>query len=137
MLPLMPFSTLTRTVPFVTQEWNTYFSNGRVDQVAGGWRGILYANLAIIQPKTSWNFFANTNFDYTLLDGGASLTWYRAYSAALGGSPAATSGKRAEQAPPVPYHSKPRSEEGKSPEGKHVVSGLLKRLTEAVERTGM
>lgn len=87
MIPLMPFSTLTRTTNFVTEEWDTYFSDGRVDSVAGGWRGILYANLAIIDPVTSWNFFANTSFDYSLLDGGASLTWYRTLSAALGGSP--------------------------------------------------
>ncbi|GAM87948.1 hypothetical protein ANO11243_059760 [Dothideomycetidae sp. 11243] len=86
MIPVMPFSPFTRTTTFVTQEWNTYFANGAVDKVVGGWRGILYANYALINPTASWNFFKNTTFDMTLLDGGASLTWYRAFSAALGGS---------------------------------------------------
>lgn len=90
MLPLMPFSTLTRTQKFVTEEWNTYFSNGRVDSVVGGWRGILYANLAIIDAVTSYKFFSAPNFDMSLLDGGASLTWYLTWSAALGGSPGST-----------------------------------------------
>ena len=73
----------------MTQEWNQYFApNNYAASVVGGWRGILYANLAIIQPKNSYNFFANTTFDYSLLDGGASRTWYLTWSAALGGSPA-------------------------------------------------
>ncbi|PSK42735.1 hypothetical protein B9Z65_5657 [Elsinoe australis] len=86
MIPLLPFSPYVRTNQFVTEEWNTYFSNGRADSVAGGWRGILYANYAIINPSAAWTFFSNKNFDVSLLDGGASLTWYRAWAAALGGS---------------------------------------------------
>ena len=74
MLPLLPSSTLTRTKEFVAEEWNTYFSNGRVDSVVGGWKGILMANLAIIDSKTAWNFFSQANFDQSWLDGGASLT---------------------------------------------------------------
>jgi len=31
------------------------------DSVQGGWKGILYANLAIIDPVTSYNFFVNEN----------------------------------------------------------------------------
>ncbi|KAL1297329.1 hypothetical protein AAFC00_004876 [Neodothiora populina] len=89
MLPLMPFSTLTRTQKFVSEEWDKYFSSGRADSVAGGWRGMLYANLAIIDPRTSYLFFSRPNFDMSLLDGGASLTWYLTWSAAMGGSPAA------------------------------------------------
>lgn len=98
MLPLMPFSTLTRTQEFVSEEWNTYFSQGRVDSVAGGWRGILYANLAIIDAVKSYNFFSTANFDMSLLDGGASLTWYLTWTAALGGSPATTTQPNATQA---------------------------------------
>ena len=94
MLPLMPFSTLTRTPQFVSEEWNTYFSSGRVDSVAGGWRGVLYANLAIIDAVTSYNWFSNPSFDPSFLDGGASLTWYLTLSAALGGSPATSTQKR-------------------------------------------
>jgi endo-1,3(4)-beta-glucanase len=44
MIPLMPFSTLTRNEKFVGEEWDTYFADGQVAQaqsVAGGWKGIL------------------------------------------------------------------------------------------------
>lgn len=81
MLPLLPSSILTRTAKFVAEEWNTYFSNGRVDSIAGGWRGVLYGNLAIIDPRTAWHFFSQPNFDASWLDGGASLTWYLAFAA--------------------------------------------------------
>jgi endo-1,3(4)-beta-glucanase len=83
MLPLLPSTLLTRTTKFVTEEWNTYFSNGRVDSITGGWRGILYANLATIDPRTAWKFFSQPNFDMSLLDGGASLTWYLAFAAGM------------------------------------------------------
>src|SRR5271163_4201752 len=43
--------------------------------------GILYANLAIINPAASWDFFSQPNFDPTWLDGGASLTWYLTFAA--------------------------------------------------------
>lgn len=90
MIPLQPFSTLTRTTSFVMEEWNTYFANGAVAQAAsvvGGWKGILYANLAIINPTAAYNFFTQPNFDPSWLDGGASRTWYIALAAGLGGSP--------------------------------------------------
>ena len=82
-----PFSAYVRTQKFVTEEWNTFFSNGRAN-VDGGWRGILYANLATIQPAASYAFFSDPKFNSAYLDGGASLTWYLTYSAAMGGSPA-------------------------------------------------
>jgi len=85
MLPLLPHSTLTRTQKFVTDEWTTWFNNGRAEQVVGGWKGILYANLGIIDPATSWSFFNQEDFDESFLDGGASRTWYMAWIAALGG----------------------------------------------------
>lgn len=85
MLPLAPNSGLTRGKQFVQDEWDTYFSNGRVDDVTGGWRGILYANLAFIDPVASWNWFSGSEFDVQYLGGGASRTWYLALSAALGG----------------------------------------------------
>ena len=75
MIPLNPASTLTRSTTFVQEEWDMYFSNGRVDQVAGGWRGILYANLALIDPVSAYNFFADPGFSNEYLDGGASRTW--------------------------------------------------------------
>ncbi|KAI9716681.1 MAG: hypothetical protein M1812_005219 [Candelaria pacifica] len=78
MIPLLPFSTLTRTRTFVQQEWNTFFSKGRVDAVDDGWRGILYANLAIVDPRSSWRFFASDGFEEGWLDGGACRCWYLA-----------------------------------------------------------
>ncbi|CAD0098006.1 unnamed protein product [Aureobasidium mustum] len=89
-----PFSAYVRTQKFVTEEWNAFFSNGRAN-VDGGWRGILYANLATIQPAASYAFFSDPKFDPAYLDGGASQTWYLTYSAAMGGSPASSS-KRSE-----------------------------------------
>lgn len=67
----------------MTEEWNTFFSNGRAGAVVGGWKGILYANLAIIDPKTAWQFFGQSGFDASWLDGGASLTWYLALAAGM------------------------------------------------------
>ena len=83
MIPINPSSAYTRDKQFVTEEWNTYFSDGRADQADPSWRGILYANLALIDPQTSYNHFAQPDFDYHSLDGGASRTWYLAYTAAL------------------------------------------------------
>ena len=83
MLPLLPSSTLTRTRNFVREEWDTFFSDGRVDAVAGGWKGILYANLAIIDPKSAWSFFSQPDFDVSWLDGGASRTWYLVLAAGM------------------------------------------------------
>lgn len=84
MLPLLPSSAYIRNPNFVTQEWNEYFGpNGAkpATQVDGGWKGVLYANLALIQPKAAWNFFSSNNFDYSWVDGGASRTWYLAFAA--------------------------------------------------------
>ena len=84
MIPLNPSSAFIRTRQFVTEEWNTYFADNAVDpaeNVVGGWKGILYANLAIIDPQTSFNFFSQSSFEASWLDGGASRTWYLAYAA--------------------------------------------------------
>jgi endo-1,3(4)-beta-glucanase len=70
----------------VREEWEAYFSNGRVDQVGGGWRGILYANLALVDSPAAYRFFSQPGFDPGWLDGGASKTWLLAYIAALGGA---------------------------------------------------
>jgi len=86
MIPINPSSGYIRNQNFVTEEWNTYLSNGRVDSVAGGWRGILYSNLALINAKTAWNWFSSSTFDAQYLDDGASLTWYLALCAGLGGA---------------------------------------------------
>lgn len=91
MLPLMPNSAYLRSRNFVSQEWNAMFAPNASDpaqNVEGGWKGVLYANLALIDPNASWNFFSQSNFSYSWLDGGASRTWYLAYAAGLGGGPA-------------------------------------------------
>jgi endo-1,3(4)-beta-glucanase len=82
MIPLNPTSAYTRSRQFVDEEWDRYFSDGRVNAVEGGWKAILYANYALINPQKAYEFFADSNFN-TPLDGGASRTWYVAYTAAL------------------------------------------------------
>jgi endo-1,3(4)-beta-glucanase len=84
MLPLLPNSAYTRQEGFVTEEWNAMFAEGAstpAGKVEGGWRGVLFANLAIIDPAKAWNFFAQDNFDMGWIDGGATRTWYLAYAA--------------------------------------------------------
>lgn len=79
MIPINPSSPYIRNQNFVTEEWNTYFCDGCVDpvnNVTGGWRGILYSNLALIDPVKSWNWLTGPGFDAQYLDDGASLTWY-------------------------------------------------------------
>lgn len=87
MIPLNPCSTLIRSPKFVREEWDKYFSNGRINKIEGGWRGILMANYAIIDPVAAYRFFSKPDFDMSHIDGGASLSWYLAYTAALGGAP--------------------------------------------------
>ncbi|GJC96596.1 glycosyl hydrolase family 81 [Colletotrichum higginsianum] len=86
MIPLLAPSPLVRTPDFVREEWDVYFSGGRVDGIAGGWRGIIYGNLATIDGRTAWDFFNSSNFDPGWIDGGASLTWYLTYAACELGS---------------------------------------------------
>lgn len=89
MIPQQPFSALTRTSQFIQEEWQQYFADGATNpanNVTGGWRGILYGNLAMINPQAAYNFFSQDNFDWGWLDGGASLTWYLAYAAGMGGA---------------------------------------------------
>ena len=81
MLPLLPHTPLIRTPSFVSEEWEELFSNGRVNNVQGGWRGILWANYATIDPRGAYQTFSGKGWDMGWLDGGASLTWYLCYSA--------------------------------------------------------
>ena len=84
MLPLSPSSSYTRSHKFILEEWNTYFSATSSDaasRVVGGWRGVLYGNLACIDPRQAWDFFSQSNFDNAWIDGGASRTWYLAFAA--------------------------------------------------------
>jgi len=81
MLPLLPHTPYVRTQDFVAEEWNAYFSNGRANEIVGGWKSILYGNLATIDPRGAYAFFSSKDFDPSWLDGGASLTWYLCYAA--------------------------------------------------------
>lgn len=84
MIPINPSSTLTRTKRFIREEWDIYFSNGRADNVQADWRALLYGNFGIIEPQAAYSFFAQDNFDYGWLDGGASRTWYLTLMAGFG-----------------------------------------------------
>ena len=84
MLPLLPNSAYTRQRSFVEQEWKSMFAataSTPAAKVEGGWKGVLYANLALIDPNAAWEFFAQDDFDYSWIDGGATRTWYLAYAA--------------------------------------------------------
>jgi endoglucanase Acf2 len=87
MIPINPSSALTRTKRFVQEEWDAYFRAGGAEPVANvnnGWKGIIYANRALIDPNDSWNFFSQPGFnDSVWLDDGASRTWYLAYAAGM------------------------------------------------------
>ncbi|KAJ5266506.1 hypothetical protein N7478_009314 [Penicillium angulare] len=90
MLPLLPHSAYTRQRSFVKQEWKSMFASAAstpAEKVEGGWKGVLYANLALIDPQAAWDFFSQGDFDYSWIDGGASRTWYLAYAAGLGAKP--------------------------------------------------
>jgi endo-1,3(4)-beta-glucanase len=83
-LPIIPATAYTRRREFVQEEWNAIFAPNAstpAQNVVGGWKGLLYANLALIDPAASWAFFSQSNFDYSWIDGGASRVWYLAYTA--------------------------------------------------------
>ncbi|CAE6996173.1 Glycoside hydrolase family 81 protein [Pyrenophora teres f. teres] len=86
MAPLTPAALLLRPRQWVREEWDAFFSEGRCN-VEGGWRSILYANLAIIDPKASYAFFRDGIdgfWDERWIDGGTSRTWCLVWAAALG-----------------------------------------------------
>lgn len=81
MLPLLPASNLARTDRFVREEWDAFFSGGRVDGITSAWKGVVYGSYATAEPRKAWDFFRASTFDASWLDGGASRTWYLAYAA--------------------------------------------------------
>ena len=86
MLPLNPSTSLTRKPSFIAEEWETYFNSTSAYPAStiDGWRGVLMANIGCIDPKQSWDFFAQEDFKGVWLDQGASRTWYLAFAAAVG-----------------------------------------------------
>ncbi|KAK7546334.1 endo-1,3-beta-glucanase Engl1 [Phyllosticta citricarpa] len=87
MIPVHVPSPYIRTKKFVQEEYDVYMSDGRIDQATGGWRGLLYANTGLVNASAAYNYFAPDDFDMSLLDSGASRTWYLAFLAAMGGAP--------------------------------------------------
>lgn len=81
MIPVHAPTALARSKTFIKQEWDAFFSSGRIDKVNNGWKGVAYANYAVIEPKRAWDFFNSASFKPNWLDGGASRTWYLAYAA--------------------------------------------------------
>ncbi|CEJ91158.1 hypothetical protein VHEMI06890 [[Torrubiella] hemipterigena] len=82
MLPLLPSSPYIRQAKFVREEWEAFF-DGRMDDIRDGWKSVIYGNYATIEPQKAWVYFTSPTFDPAWLDGGASLTWYMAYAAAM------------------------------------------------------
>ena len=86
MIPIIPCSPLIRTKKFVREEWDAYFTDGAaqpVENINNGWKSILFQNLALIDPRASWNFFAQPVFASSWLDDGTSQTWSLAYAAGM------------------------------------------------------
>lgn len=81
MIPILPPTPYVRTKEFVQEEWDAFFSKGRVDNIGNAWKGIIYASYTTVQPRLAWEFFSAPQFDPMWLDGGASLTWSLAYAA--------------------------------------------------------
>ncbi|KHO01794.1 glycosyl hydrolase [Metarhizium album ARSEF 1941] len=84
MIPILAATPFVRDRKFVREEWEAFFDKGRADSIRNAWKGIVYGNYATIEPRKAWEFFASRDFDPQWLDGGASMTWFMAYSAALG-----------------------------------------------------
>lgn len=83
-LPIIPCSTLIRGKRFVREEWEVYFRAGTaepVDNVPNFWRGVIMANLALVDPEVSWAFFAQPDWNPIWLDDGQSRTWRLAMAA--------------------------------------------------------
>ena len=90
MLPIIPSSTLIRGKKFVQEEWDVYFRTGGaepVENVSNNWRGVIMANLALIDPKASWHYFIRPDLHPNWLDNGQSRTWSLAMAAGSGGGP--------------------------------------------------
>lgn len=82
MIPITPISSFIRRPSFVREEWEKCIS-GFVNNVNSGWLGILNLNLALYDPKASYAFFSQDNFNYRWLDDGLSRTWALAFSKGL------------------------------------------------------
>lgn len=100
MVPITPATAYLRPRPFVKEEWDHFISSNiisptnatKIDSntpmnADGGWRGILFANLALVDPRASYAFFRdglNGFWDERWIDGGASRTWYLVWAVGVG-----------------------------------------------------
>lgn len=82
MIPITSVSSFIRGPEYVKEEWDEKL-RGIINDVDDGWKGILYSNLALYDPVSSYNFFAQPNFDNKWLDDGMSRTWALAYPACI------------------------------------------------------
>lgn len=83
MLPLTAASGLIRSTKFVQQEWEQKLGP-IIDSVQSGWTGILRLNQALYDAATSYEFFAQDDFQTSLyLDNGMSRTWALAFAGGL------------------------------------------------------
>jgi endo-1,3(4)-beta-glucanase len=80
MIPILAPTGYVRRPAFVQEEWDAFFSRGRIDGVNNLWRGIVLANYAIANPRAAWDFFSRRDFNDAWIDGGASRAWFMAYA---------------------------------------------------------
>lgn len=85
MIPITPVSSYIRGPKYVKEEWDAKLSN-IVDQIPDGWRGLLYLNYGLFDPRAAWKWFTRGDWQDNLIDGGMSKTWSLAYIAGIGGS---------------------------------------------------
>lgn len=81
MIPLLAPTPLVRRPAFVREEWEAFFSRGRIEGIRNGWASIIYGSYSTVNPRLAWDFFTSPEFDLQWLDGGVSLTWLQAYAA--------------------------------------------------------
>lgn len=83
MIPILPVSTVARKPEFVKEEWDAFFSNGRLEDIDNGWKSVVLGNYATIEPQKAYEMLSSKTFQEKWLDGGTSLTWLLAYSAGM------------------------------------------------------
>ena len=81
MIPVHAPTGLTRNKNFIQEEWDAFFGGGKLDNIDNPWKGIAYAQYALVDPVVTWEFFASPTFQDNWIDGGASRSWYMAYAA--------------------------------------------------------
>lgn len=81
-IPITPASSFIRHSTFVQEEWNEKLA-GIVEKVNDGWKGIMLLNVALFEPRKSYDFFHSPTFTPAYLDPGQSLTWSLAYAGAF------------------------------------------------------